>query len=116
MPRRMKDLLTKRAQENIIGRTEEMTSLLQCLEGECPLVVQIHGIGGVGKSALVQAFSAQAQEKGATVFTLDSPLIEPTERGFLHELGSAIGRDNPTMEEVVNRLEGRDFGTLVLYG
>jgi len=102
----MKDLLAKRAQENLIGRTEEMASLLQCLEGEFPLVVQIHGIGGVGKSALVQAFSVQAQEQGATVVTLDSPLIEPTERGFLHELGNALGIDNPTMEAAVNGLEG----------
>ncbi len=105
MPRRMKDLLAKRAQENFVGRTEEMESLLQCLEGECPLVVHIHGIGGVGKSALVHAFSIQAQEQGASVVILDSPLIEPTERGFLLELGNAIGVDTPTIEEVVNGLE-----------
>ena len=111
MPRRMKDLLAKRAQENFIGRTEEMASLLQCLEGECPLVVHIHGIGGVGKSALVQAFSVRAQEQGSTVVILDSPLMEPTERGFLDELGNAIGSDTPTIEEVVNRLES--FGARV---
>ncbi len=108
MPRRMKDLLAKRAYENFVGRTEEMASLLQCLESEGPLVVHVHGIGGVGKSALVQAFSAQAQKQGATVIILDSPLIEPTERGFLHELGSAIGINNPTMDEVINGLERFD--------
>ncbi len=105
MPRRMKDLLAQRAIENFVGRTKEMTSLLQCLEDEFPLVMHIHGIGGVGKSALVQAFSAQAQEQGVTVVILDSPLIEPTERGFLQELGNAIGLDTPTKEEVVNKLE-----------
>jgi hypothetical protein len=101
----MKDLLAKRASESFVGRTKEMASLLQCLEGECPLVVHIHGIGGVGKSALVMAFSVQAKEQGAAVIILDSPLMEPTERGFLHELGNAIGIDNPTIEEVVNGLE-----------
>lgn len=105
MPRRMKDLLAQRALENFVGRTKEMATLLQCLEDECPLVVHIHGIGGVGKSALIQTFSAQAQAQGATVVILDSPLIEPTERGFLHELGNAIGGVAPTMEEVVNKLE-----------
>ena len=105
MPRRMKDLLAQRALENFIGRTKEMASLLQCLEDECPLVLHIHGIGGVGKSALVQAFLAQAEEQGATGVILDSPLIEPTERGFLQELGNAIGLDTPTMEDVVNKLE-----------
>jgi hypothetical protein len=111
MPRRMKELLAQRALENFVGRTEEMASLLKCLEDECPIVVHIHGIGGVGKSALVQAFSAQAQEQEVTVVILDSPLIEPTERGFLQELGNAIGLDNPTLEEVVNKLEG--FGSRV---
>lgn len=107
MPSRMKDLLTQRALENFVGRTSEMATLLQCLEDECPLVVHIHGIGGVGKSALVRAFSAHAQEQGATVAILDSPLIEPTERGFLQELGNALGGIAPTMEDVVNRMESQ---------
>ena len=36
---------------------------------------------------------------------LDSPLMEPTERGFLDELGNAIGIETPTIDDVVNRLE-----------
>ena len=101
----MKDILAQRALENFVGRTGEMKSLLKCLEEEYPLVMHIHGIGGVGKSALVQAFSARAKEQGATVVILDSPLIEPTERGFLQELGNAIGLENPTFEEAVDELE-----------
>jgi hypothetical protein len=108
MPRRVKDLLAQRALENFVGRTGEMATLFQCLEGESPLVMHIHGIGGVGKSALVQAFSAQAQVQGVTVVILDSPLIEPTERGFLQELGNALGGVSPTMEDVVNRMESID--------
>lgn len=107
MPRRMKDLLAQRALENFVGRTNEMATLLQCLEDDCPIVVHIHGIGGVGKSALVRAFSAHAQEQGASVVILDSPLIEPTERGFLQELGNALGGIAPTMEDVVNRMESQ---------
>ncbi|MGD8537910.1 MAG: protein kinase [Candidatus Aminicenantes bacterium] len=105
MPRRMKDILAQRALANFVGRTEEMKSLLKCLEDECPLVVHVHGIGGVGKSALVQAFSVRAKGQGATVVILDSPLIEPTERGFLQELGHAIGLENPTFEEVIGQIE-----------
>ncbi len=108
MPRRMKDLLAQRAAENFVGRTDELASLLQCLEAEYPLVVHIHGIGGVGKSALVQAFSIQAKGQGASVVILDSPLMEPTERGFLDELGNAIGEEASTIDEVVNRLESLD--------
>lgn len=105
MSRRMRDLLAKRATENFIGRREEMAILLKCLEGDSPLVVHIHGIGGVGKSALLEAFSAQARGRGAKVVILDCRLIEPTERGFLRELGDTIGGDTPTVEEAVSRLE-----------
>jgi hypothetical protein len=101
----MKDLLTRRVIENFIGRAREMETLLKCMEEDYPLVVHIHGIGGVGKSALVQAFSIRAQEQGAKVVILDSPLIEPTERGFLQELGNAIGLENPALEDVVSKLE-----------
>ena len=54
---------------------------------------------------MVQAFSVQAKGQGATIVILDSPLIEPTERGFLQELGNAIGLENPTFEEVIGQLE-----------
>jgi tRNA A-37 threonylcarbamoyl transferase component Bud32 len=108
MPRRMKDLLAERALENFVGRTEEMAVLLKCMEGESPLVLQIHGIGGVGKSALIQTFSAQAREQGATVVILDCRLVEPTEHGFLQELGNAIGKDTSTVEEAVSGLEQLD--------
>jgi len=37
MPRRMKDLLAQRALENFVGRTNEMATLLQCLEDDCPI-------------------------------------------------------------------------------
>ena len=105
MSPRMKDFLAQRALENFVGRTEEMVALLKCLEDESPLVMHIHGIGGVGKSALMQAFSAQAKERGAIVVILDCRLIEPTERGFLHELGNSIGEDTPTIEDAVSGLE-----------
>ena len=48
MPRRMKDVLARQALEGLIGRVEEMTTLLRCVEEESPFVVQVHGIGGVG--------------------------------------------------------------------
>jgi hypothetical protein len=101
----MKDVLAKHALESFVGRAEEMEKLLRCLEGDSPFVVQIHGIGGVGKSALVQAFVARAQQQGATAVVLDSPLIEPTERGFLQELGHVVGEDIPDVDGAVEKLE-----------
>jgi hypothetical protein len=60
MSRRMKDFLAQRALENFVGRTEEMVALLKCLEDESPLVMHIHGIGGVGKSVLSSSKGARS--------------------------------------------------------
>jgi ABC-type cobalamin/Fe3+-siderophores transport system ATPase subunit len=91
MPGRLSDLITRRASEDFVGRTAELAVLLQSLEGGGPLVVGVHGIGGVGKSTLLEAFSQRARARDTGVVRLDCRTIEPTERGFLAELGAAIG-------------------------
>ena len=61
MARRVGDILKQRALESFIGRTEEKTILLSLLEENGPLVVFVHGIGGIGKSSLLEAFSEEAR-------------------------------------------------------
>lgn len=106
MARRVGDLLKQQATESFVGRTKELGNFLQTLEEESPLVLFVHGIGGVGKSSLLDVFSTQARERGASLVRLDCRAIEPTPRAFLHELSSAIGGDATTPEEAVGRLEG----------
>ncbi|MBC8247453.1 MAG: winged helix-turn-helix domain-containing protein [Deltaproteobacteria bacterium] len=104
MVHKMKDLLTQQAMENFIGRTEEMEFLLQVLKQESPVVAHIHGIGGIGKSILLEVFAEEARKRGATVVRLDCRSIEPTEKGFLHRLDAAIGGDHTTPEDAAGRL------------
>lgn len=104
MVRQMRDLLAQRATESFVGRKEELAILRQMLEKEGPLVLAVHGIGGIGKSSLLDAFAAEARAHGATVVRLDCRAIEPTERGFLQELSTAIGGDISTPEEAAKRL------------
>lgn len=78
----MRDVLIDRAAHSFVGRTEELAVLLQTLEEGGPCVVAVHGMAGVGKSALLQAFAARARARGAVVVNLDCREIEPTERGF----------------------------------
>lgn len=51
------------------------------------------GIAGVGKSALLRAFAADAQAAGATVLAVEGESTEPTEAGFLRALSGALGTD-----------------------
>jgi len=73
----------------------------------------VHGIAGIGKSALVEAFGLEAHARGATVLRLDCRAIEPTERGFLSALESKTGGELATAEDAAARL-GRLGGRVIL--
>ena len=98
------DLLKQRAIEGFVGRRDEKNILLRTLEEQGPLVLFVHGIAGIGKSSLLEAFSEEARDHGATVVRLDCRSMEPTERGFVYELGAAIGTDETTANEAAGRL------------
>ena len=88
----------------LVGRESERAILHQLLAESGPLVVFIHGIAGVGKSTLAEAFAVEARARGATVLRLDCRAIEPTERGFLAAVASATGGDLSTPEQAAARL------------
>ena len=104
MATRVGDILKRRALESFVGRRDEKTALLETLEDNGPLVVFVHGIAGIGKSSLLEAFSEEARLRGAIVLRLDCRSMEPTERGFLHELSTAIGSEVGTVDEATERL------------
>ena len=88
----------------LVGRESERAFLHSVLGEEGPFVVFIHGIGGVGKSTLVEAFTAEARARGAVVLRLDSGSIEPTPRGFLAAISNATGGDLTTADDAARRL------------
>jgi hypothetical protein len=103
MPR-IRDHLARQAAEDVIGRADELAALLHCLQPGGPRVVHLHGLAGVGKSTLLEAFGAAARRDGVSVVRLDCRGVEPTERGFLREVVGAIGGDAATAEEAADRL------------
>ncbi|UCB42396.1 MAG: winged helix-turn-helix domain-containing protein [Dehalococcoidales bacterium] len=104
MTPKMSDHLRQRVIAGFVGRTDEKAILLNTLEQGGPLIVFVHGIAGVGKTSLLEIFSAQARAGGATVVGLDCRSTEPTERGFIYELGAAIGSESGATVEVAERL------------
>src|SRR4029453_16510788 len=87
-----------------VGREAELGSLLTVLDDAGPVLVYVHGIAGVGKSALVSTFAGRARSAGATVVLLDCRSIEPTDRGFIHSLASAVGSRASTLGAVADRI------------
>ena len=88
----------------LVGRDDELGVLRRLLGEGGPLVVFIHGIAGIGKSTLVEAFGVEARSAGATVLDLDGRAIEPTARGFLAALEAKTGGDLQTAEAAAARL------------
>lgn len=85
------------------GRDREIAGLLETLQEDGPRIAFVHGIAGVGKSTLLTSFATAARTQGATVIHLDGREMEPTEPGFLGELGRALGV-TPTTDAVRRRL------------
>ncbi|MGM0826505.1 MAG: winged helix-turn-helix domain-containing protein [Pseudomonadota bacterium] len=98
------DLTTNRAYQGFVGRTNELDTLCGVLERAGPRVVHVYGITGIGKTALLDMLAAEARDAGASVIRLDCRHIEPTEPGFLHALGGAIGDGGPGTDTLVERL------------
>ena len=90
----------------LVGRERERAALLELVERDTPLVAVVHGIAGVGKSMLLQAAAVDARARGTLVVALDGRTCEPTERGFLTSLGSALGTPLTTIADVTGALAG----------
>jgi hypothetical protein len=100
----LRDRLSQQATRNFVGRRQEIERLLYLVsDGKLP-VVFVHGIGGIGKSSLLNMFAAEAQARGAVVIRLDCRTIKPSPDGFLHELNNAIGGESVDVEQVAARL------------
>lgn len=100
----LRDRINQQAAQNFVGRAPEIAHLLRLLIEQDTPVVFVHGIGGIGKSSLLESFSAQAQTRDAVVIKLDCRTIKPSDAGFLHELDSAIGGDATDLEQIALRL------------
>ena len=89
----------------LVGRDEEMALLRRLLGDGGPLVVFLHGIAGIGKSAIAEAFAVDARSQGATVLQLDGRAIQPTPDGFLAALQDKTGGTLANASDGAARLE-----------
>ncbi|GGX52856.1 winged helix-turn-helix domain-containing protein [Saccharospirillum salsuginis] len=104
MPQTLSDLLASQAQEGFVGRDTELNALRGTLTPDGPRVVQVHGIAGIGKTALLERFATEARSAGATVIRLDCRDVEPTETGLVQALGEAIGGGRHQADALATRL------------
>lgn len=87
----IRDRLSFNTRERLIGREDELGVLRQALADGTPVVVHLHGLPGIGKSALAAAFVEEVRSGGGAVLAVECGAVEPTERGLLSELGRMLG-------------------------
>lgn len=89
---------------SFVGREEELSSLEGLVKSGDQAVIYVHGIAGIGKSALVSVVADRLAATGMNVAPFDCRTIEPTERGLraalrAHELertNASVGK-RPTL-------------------
>ena len=112
MKKTIKEILAEKRVENFVGRVTEMETLVGFLEADIPAVVHVHGLGGIGKSALCHAFARRAREMNAFVIALNCRDLEPSDTGFLSSLGSELGSPIRSVEDAAKALA--DLSDLVV--
>ena len=84
--------LSAAAEREFVGRGPELDLLAGVIAGPPPpVLVFVHGAGGIGKSSLIRRALASAGERDARTILLDCREIEPTPDGFLHAMADALG-------------------------
>lgn len=104
MTTRIADILAQRPAEVLFGRQRELAALMRLASAERPVVLHVHGIPGIGKSALMQHAGRRAEDAGVAVIALDCGAIEPTEPGFLQALAAATGCALPDVNSAAARI------------
>jgi class 3 adenylate cyclase len=101
----VKERIVNRARTSFVGRQKELTILRTAIEtAEFQyLVIFIHGVGGIGKSRLLQT-ALHSLGPAIRRHIIDCRNVEPTSEGFLLALGETIGNPSPTLESVVTAL------------
>jgi hypothetical protein len=95
---------SRRAANQLVGRDPELERLARLLDPDGPRLTFVHGVAGVGKTSLLQAFAAASRADGAVVLSLDSRSLEPTDRGVVQALAGSLGLRARSIEAVTRRL------------
>jgi hypothetical protein len=82
-----------------VGREDEIVLFRSALDGGpgAPLVIVVHGPGGIGKSALLQRFAAEARARGRPVVNVDAGVIAPTPAAFEEAAAEVFTAAHPVL-------------------
>jgi hypothetical protein len=99
--------------DTFVGREAELATLVDSLETSSSSVTFVHGLAGMGTSALLGAVAAQARSRGIHVVHLDCRLVQPTPTAVVEAIGEHSGSGATTRADLIDQLS-RATRTVVL--
>ena len=99
------DRLAAARRARIVGRAAELSWLERALIADQLPVVFVHGIGGIGKTTLLDALAQRLVADGCRVLRFSGHELEPTPEGVLDALAEALELDDPVIATVLAGLE-----------
>jgi hypothetical protein len=100
----IKDSLERSHADRFSGRERELARLATLFDPTGPLVVLLHGVGGIGKTSLVRVFERESAARGRQVRLLDCRSVEPVPLGLFRAIGTSLGVELRTLPEVAAAL------------
>ncbi|MFH8533823.1 ATP-binding protein [Streptomyces tendae] len=93
------DRLDLARRQYFVGRQDELALFRRALRGEAnaPTVLVIHGPGGIGKSALLQRFGAEAHDAGRPVVGIKGEAIDPCPAAFEEATADVFSQDRAVL-------------------
>ncbi|WP_043678488.1 AAA family ATPase [Streptomyces xylophagus] len=93
------DRLASARLQYFVGRQEELALFRRALAGEpgTPTVIVLHGPGGMGKSALLQRFGAEAREAGRPVVGVSARTVGLSPSAFEAATAEVFTQDNAVL-------------------
>jgi hypothetical protein len=103
-PPRIADRLRDQRRAGFFGRQAELDRLAAVVRPDGPLVTFVLGIGGIGKTSLLEALTERLDRKAVAWLCLDCGAIEPTPAGLLEALGERVGAPAPSVARAAELL------------
>src|SRR3954447_18806955 len=100
----IRDSIERSHADRFCGRERELARLATLFDPTGPLIVLLHGVGGIGKTSLIREFERESAARGRQVRPLDCRSVEPVPLGLLGALGTALGVELRTVPEVATAL------------
>jgi hypothetical protein len=85
------DRIRLERRSGFVGREAELARLAGAFEERGPVMTLVVGLGGMGKSSLLDAFAERLGERAIRVLRVDCRAVEPTSAGLLSALGQLLG-------------------------